>query len=83
VVCVIDTPIEVAVERLMSYRHFEKADAEARIAAQATREQRLAMADFVIDNSGDMAHLDAEVERFWSWLDEQPQTPWPPPRVPR
>ncbi len=83
VVAVIDTPIEVAVERLMSYRNFERADAEARIAAQATREQRLAMADFVIDNSRDMAQLEGEVERFWSWLEGQPQTPWPPARKAR
>lgn len=83
VVLVVDTPQEVAVERLMAYRNFTRDDALARIAAQATREQRLEMADFVIDNSGDMAHLDAEVERFWAWLETQPQTPWPPPRRPK
>lgn len=79
-VIVIDTPQEVAVARLMSYRNFTREDAVARIKAQATREQRLAMADFVIDNSGDLAQLDAEVDRCWAWIAEQPQTPWPPPR---
>ena len=67
----------------MSFRNFTREDAEARIKAQATREMRLEMSDYVIDNSGDMAALDAEVERFWSWLAEQPQTPWPPPRRPK
>jgi dephospho-CoA kinase len=82
-VIVVDTPPEVAVERLMSYRGFSRTDAEARMGAQASREDRLAMADFVIDNGGDMAQLEAEVERCWAWIEDQPQTPWPPPRRPR
>ncbi len=80
-VVVVDLPTEIAIERLMSFRGFDRADAEARIAAQATREDRLAMADFVIDNSGDIAQLDAEVERCMAFLDEMDQTPWPPPRA--
>ncbi len=83
VVLVVDIPHELAVERLMSFRNFTREDAEARIKAQATREMRLEMSDYVIDNSGDMAALDAEVDTFWSWLAEQPQTPWPPPRRPK
>jgi dephospho-CoA kinase len=43
-----------------------EADAKARIAAQATREQRLAIADYVVDNSGSLAQLRAEVEDLWS-----------------
>ena len=78
-VVVVDLPPERAIERLMAHRGFERADAEARIAAQASREDRLAMADFVIDNSGDIAQLDAEVERCVAWLDSLDQTPWPPP----
>jgi dephospho-CoA kinase len=83
VVAVVDIPVVLAVERLMAYRGFTREDAEARMAAQATREDRLAMSDFVIDNSGDLPHLDAEVERFWRFMDSQTQTPWPPPRRPK
>ncbi|MEM9654074.1 MAG: dephospho-CoA kinase [Actinomycetota bacterium] len=72
---VVDCPTEVAVERLIEFRGFERADAEARIAAQATREERLALADFVVDNGGDLAALAAEVDRCWSWLQELNREP--------
>ena len=65
---VVDAPVDVAVSRLVELRGMDEADARARIAAQASREERLAMADFVIDNSGDLAHLEAEVARCWEWL---------------
>ena len=42
----------------------------ARVKAQATREQRRAIADVVIDNSAGLDHLDAEVERAWQWIQE-------------
>lgn len=77
-VIVVDLPVELAIDRLVAFRGFARADAEARIASQATREERLAMADFVIDNSGAIADLDAEVARCWAWLDGLDQTPWPP-----
>ena len=80
-VIVVDCPHEIAIERLIEHRGFARADAEARIARQATREERLAMADFVIDNSGDLVQLDAEVERCWSWLEAMHPTPWPPAAV--
>lgn len=67
-VIVVDCPTEVAVERLVTDRGFDRADAEARIAAQLSRPERLAMADFVVDNSGDLAALDVEVARCWAWL---------------
>ena len=78
-VIVVDCPVELAIERLMAHRGFDRADAEARVATQATREQRLALADFVVDNSGDLAQLEREVERCWTWLQGLDQTPWPPP----
>ena len=52
-VIVVDCPIETAIDRLVEHRGFDRADAEARIAKQLTREERLAMADFVVDNGGD------------------------------
>mgnify|MGYP003345176573 CR=1 FL=1 len=49
---VVDVPAETHVERLARDRGMSREDAEARIAAQATREQRLAIATHVIDNDG-------------------------------
>ncbi|MEM7339994.1 MAG: dephospho-CoA kinase [Actinomycetota bacterium] len=80
-VIVVDCAPEVAIDRLVAHRGFDRADAEARIAAQATRAERLAMADFVVDNGGDLAQLDAEVERCWAWLESLDATPWPPPEA--
>lgn len=67
-VIVVDVPTDLAVERLVEHRGFTEADARARLANQISREDRLALADFVVDNSGDLDHLDAEAERCWRWL---------------
>ena len=67
-IVVVDTPEEVAVRRLVEHRAFSEADARARVAAQITREERRALADLVIDNSGDRAALESEVDRAWAWL---------------
>jgi dephospho-CoA kinase len=72
---VVDVPVEVQVERLVKYRGFDEADARARISRQATREQRLATADFVVDNSGDLAALQPQLEKLWQWLKSLPQLP--------
>lgn len=67
-VLVVDGPVEVAVARLVADRGFSEEDARARVAAQATREERRAIADVVLDNSGDLDHLEGEVERAWSYI---------------
>jgi dephospho-CoA kinase len=67
-VLVVDCPVEVAVERLVSQRGLREDDARARVARQATREQRLAIATRVLDNSGDRASLAAQVATVWRWL---------------
>lgn len=72
-VIVVDVPVEVAVERLVRQRGMDECDARDRIAAQATRQERLAIADHVIDNSGDEAALDAAVDACWEWLQALPQ----------
>ncbi|MCL4114782.1 UNVERIFIED_CONTAM: hypothetical protein GTU68_053818, partial [Idotea baltica] len=69
-IIVVDTPTALAVERLMSFRGFSADDANARIASQVSRETRLEKADFVVDNSGDLAALDAEVARCWQWMND-------------
>jgi len=66
---VIDLDPDVAVQRLVEHRGFSEADARSRIARQATREQRLSHADFVIDNHGLPHELDDEIERAWEWID--------------
>jgi dephospho-CoA kinase len=72
---VVDLPEETQVERLVKYRGFDEADARARIARQASREQRLATADFVVDNTGTHADLAPQLERLWQWLRSLPQLP--------
>jgi dephospho-CoA kinase len=68
-VMVVDCPLDVAVGRVMEQRGMEEDAVRARMAAQATREERLAAADLVIDNSGSRQHLAAEVDRAWRWID--------------
>ena len=58
VVVVVDVPVELQLDRLVRSRGMDRADAEARIARQASREQRLAVADEVVDNSGSTADLE-------------------------
>lgn len=70
-VVVVDTPEDEAVERLVGQRGFTDLDARARIAAQISREERRALADLVIDNGGDRAALDAEIDRAWDWLQDR------------
>jgi dephospho-CoA kinase len=65
---VVDVDPEIAVERLVRYRGVREDDARARMARQASREDRLARADLVIDNSGTPEDLDREVDRAWDWI---------------
>jgi len=72
---VVDVPEEVQVERLVRYRGFDESDARARIGKQATREQRLEGATWVIDNSGDLDSLTPQVDELWAALLQLPQLP--------
>ncbi len=67
-ILVVDTPVEVAVQRLVEQRGMTEDDARARASRQATREERLALADVVIANAGDLGQLEPEVDRAWAWL---------------
>ncbi len=64
-VLVVEADPETRVRRLVQ-RGLTEEDARARIAAQATDEQRRAVADVVLDNTGTIEDLTAQVERFWS-----------------
>jgi dephospho-CoA kinase len=66
-VIVVDVPPEVQVERLAA-RGMPADQARARMAAQATRDERLAVADIVIDNSGTLEDLDRRVTEVWTTL---------------
>ena len=63
-VIVVDVPVETQIQRMVELRGMTREDAEARVAAQASREERLAVASHVIDNTGtldDLRHRVAEV----------------------
>jgi dephospho-CoA kinase len=66
---VVDTDPEVAVERLVAHRGFTESDARARMARQATREQRLEAADFVVRNDGTPDELEPQIEACWAWIE--------------
>ena len=68
VVVVVDTPPALQLDRLVKLRGMSQEQARARVAAQATREERLAIADFVIDNSGSLGELDRQVGDLWAEL---------------
>lgn len=67
-VLVIDAPVGLAVERLVSGRGMERAEAERRVAAQASRAERLAAADYVIVNIGTREELAVMVDLAWAWM---------------
>ena len=70
---VVDLDPDVAVARLVEHRGFTEGDARARIGRQASREDRLAKADRVLDNRGTVEGLLAQVDALWPWM--QAQTP--------
>jgi dephospho-CoA kinase len=67
-VVVVDAPPRTQIERLTRGRDMTREQAQARMAAQASREQRLAIADIVIDNSGTLADLGPRVAEVWDQL---------------
>lgn len=64
---VVDVPEDIAVSRLVAQRGMREDDARARMANQASREKRLAIADQVIDNSGSLEDLQRRVSEVWQW----------------
>lgn len=72
VVIVVEAPKEIRLDRLKE-RGLDRADAEARMAAQVTDEQRRAVATHIIDNAGDMEALEAAVDALWHDLQSRHQ----------
>lgn len=65
-VWVVTVPVEVARERLIARNGIDAEQANARIASQISNEERARHATLVIDNSGDLAALERQVEAAWS-----------------
>jgi len=70
-VIVVDVPPDLQIERLVSQRGMPEEQARARMAAQAGREQRLAVADIVIGNSGSLDDLGRRVAEVWTDLERR------------
>ena len=69
-VIVVDAPEDLQVERMVRDRGWSEEDARSRIAAQATREARLAIATHVVDNTGSVEQLRERVVEVWDQLRE-------------
>lgn len=64
-VVVVDVPKEVALRRLVDGRGMDEADVRRRMGAQASRKERLARADVILDNRGSLDDLRRQVDRLW------------------
>jgi dephospho-CoA kinase len=69
---VVDAPTDVAVERVVAGRALTEEEVRARMATQLSREERVQLADRVIDNSGDRAALEHQVDDVWAWMHTLP-----------
>jgi dephospho-CoA kinase len=68
-VVVVDVPVDVQVDRMVRIRGMSEADARARIAAQADRDARLAVATYVVENTGSLEDLRARVEEVYRTIE--------------
>ena len=67
-IIVVDTDPEIAVERLVESRGFKADDARARMKLQATREERRAVAAFIVPNDGSQEELMTHIDKCWDWI---------------
>ncbi len=67
-IILVDLPVAEQLRRLMARNHMTADQAQARIRGQATRAERLVVADWVIDNSGTPVNLPPQVDRVWTQL---------------
>ncbi|MET7753158.1 dephospho-CoA kinase [Streptomyces sp. NPDC005389] len=70
-VVVVDASPETQLDRLVRLRGMAESEARARMSAQATRPQRLAVADLVIDNDGPLDALEPQVRKVWDELERR------------
>ncbi|WP_181768334.1 dephospho-CoA kinase [Streptomyces albidus (ex Kaewkla and Franco 2022)] len=74
-VLVVDASSETQMDRLMRLRGMTEGEAAARMGAQATRAERLAVADIVIDNDGPLEALESRVREVWEGLRRRAHAP--------
>ena len=67
-IIVVDTDPELAVQRLVEFRGFNADDARARMKLQATREERRAVAAFIVPNDGTQEELMTNIDECWNWI---------------
>jgi dephospho-CoA kinase len=67
-VVTVDADHETQIQRLMVRNGFTRAEAESRIAAQASREDRKRAADVVLDNTGSVTQLREQIDALWAEL---------------
>jgi dephospho-CoA kinase len=68
VVVVVDVPEDIQVERAVRLRGLDESDVRRRMEVQAAREDRVAAADVVVDNSGTLDETRVAVDKLWVWL---------------
>jgi dephospho-CoA kinase len=71
-VVVVDVDPDVAVKRLIEHRNMDEKDIRARMSNQASREERIAIADVIVPNSGTLEQLEQRVDELWAWLNDLP-----------
>ncbi len=69
-VVVVDCPEDIAVRRLVEQRGMDEADVRRRMAAQASRDERVAIADVVIHNDASMEDLESQADETWEWIQD-------------
>ena len=70
-VLVVDAPVDVQLERLTAERGMTDEEAKQRVASQASRAERLAAADLVVENSGTLVDLDHRIDEVWATLEQR------------
>ncbi|MFE0425106.1 dephospho-CoA kinase [Streptomyces sp. NPDC058953] len=73
-VVVVDADPATQLDRLIRHRGMTEPEATARMAAQATREERRAVADLIIDNDGPLEDLEPRVRTVWAELNRRAAT---------
>jgi dephospho-CoA kinase len=72
-VIVVDVDPDIAIQRVVRDRGMNASDVQARIDKQASRKDRLAIADRVLDNSGTKEDLVRQVDQTWTWITNLPK----------
>ncbi len=73
-VIVVDVPIDIQIERIVKRDGLSREDALNRVAAQASREERLRAATYVIDSSGPKQQTYAQIAEIWDELNARRET---------